>query len=318
MPSASPETVGAVTTTANHRAEGAFAVTIFDPYLLLALLEGTVTAAVLALTAVGLSLVFGVMRVVNIAHGEFFMLGAVLAWFITTYSPGPPWLAYVAALIFAPLVVAAIAALADRLVLKRLGYEPEATIVATIGLSYMIQQGALSLYGPDARPVVAPFSWSIELPWFGYSGYKLAVVGIACLILGGVWLFMNRTKAGLVMRATQIDRETSRAFGINTDRVYALVFALGAGLAALGAVLIVPIQQAYYLMGHDPLLMSFIVVIIGGLGSIRGTLVAALLIGLSDGIISFYWSPLLAKIIATLLVALVLVFRPQGLFGARQ
>lgn len=289
----------------------------FDPYLLLALMEGTRTAAVLALTAVGLSLVFGVMRVVNVAHGEFFMLGAVLAWIVSTAVPGPAWLAFAAALVVAPLVVAGVAALADTLVLKRLGYEPEGTIVATIGLMYILQQSALSLYGPDARPVVAPISWQLEFPWFGYSGYNFVVVIAAVLVLALVWLFMNRTRAGLVMRATQIDRDTAQAFGINVDRVYALVFALGAGLAALAAVLIVPIQQAHYLMGHDPLLLSFTVVIIGGLGSIRGTLVAALLIGLSDGIISFYWSPLLAKIIATLFVALVLVFRPQGLFGAR-
>jgi branched-subunit amino acid ABC-type transport system permease component len=105
------------------------------------------------------------------------------------------------------------------------------------------------------------------------------------------------------------------AFGIDVDRVYAGVFALGAALAAIAAVLIVPIQQAHYLMGGDPLLLSFIVVIIGGLGSLRGTLVAALLIGVSDGIISVFFSPTLAKILATLLVALVLVFRPQGLFG---
>ncbi len=289
----------------------------FDPYFLLALMEGTVMAAVLALTAVGLSLVFGVMRVVNVAHGEFFMLGAVLAWVISTAVPGPAWLAFLAALIVAPLVVAAIAAAADTLVLKRLGYEPEATIVATIGLMYILQQGALSLYGPDARPVVAPFVWRLQFPWFGYSGYKIAVVLAALVVLAAVWIFMNRSRAGLVMRATQIDRDTAQAFGINVDRVYALVFAMGAGLAALAAVLIVPIQQAHYLMGHDPLLLSFIVVIIGGLGSIRGTLVAALLIGLSDGVISFYWSPLLAKIMATMFVALVLVFRPQGLFGAR-
>lgn len=288
-----------------------------DPYLLLALLEGTVMAATLALTAVGLSLVFGVMRVVNVAHGEFFMLGAVLAWFVASFMPGPAWLAFLAALIVAPLVVAGLAALADRLVLKRLGYEAEATILATIGVMYILQQGALSLFGPDAKPVMAPFTWRLQLPWFGYSGYKLFVVAMAIVVLFGVWCLMTRTKAGLVMRATQIDRDTAQAFGINVDRVYALVFALGAGLAAFAAVLIVPIQQAHYLMGHDPLLLSFIVVIIGGLGSIRGTLVAALLIGLSDGVISFYYSPLLAKILATLLVALVLVFRPQGLFGAK-
>lgn len=274
-------------------------------------------AAVLALTALGLSLVFGVMRVVNVAHGEFFMLGAVAAWFVTTAIPGPPWLGFAAALVLCPLIVGAVAATADWAVLKRLGYDPEATIVATIGLLYILQQAALTIYGPDARPVVAPFTLRLQLPWFGYSGYKIAVVLAAVLILIAVWLFLTRTRAGLVMRATQIDRETARAFGINVDRVYAGVFALGAGLAAVAAVLIVPIQQAHYLMGHDPLLLAFIVVIIGGLGSLRGTLVAALVIGLSDGIISVFFSPTLAKILATLFVAFVLVFRPQGLFGER-
>lgn len=283
----------------------------------MALLEGTVMAAVLALTAVGLSLVFGVMRVVNVAHGEFFMLGAVIAWFVTYHLPLPPAVAWLCALVVAPVVVAAIAYVADKLVLKRVNYDAEATIVATIGLMYILQQAALSFYGPDARPVEAPFTWRIQLPWFGYSGYKLFVVAAAAVILAGVWAFMTRSKAGLVMRATQVDRDTAKAFGINVDRVYAGTFALGAALAAVAAVLIVPIQQAHYLMGHDPLLLSFIVVIIGGLGSIRGTLIAALVIGLSDGVISMFFTPTLAKIIATLLVALVLVFRPQGLFGAK-
>ncbi|MDH5454203.1 MAG: branched-chain amino acid ABC transporter permease [Paracoccaceae bacterium] len=289
----------------------------FGPFLLLALMEGLVTAAVLALTASGLSLVFGIMRVVNVAHGEFFMLGAVIAWFVSQWVPGPAPLAFAVALVVCPLVVGAIAALADMLVLKRLNYEPEATIVATIGLLYILQQAALSFYGPDARPVPAPFSFRIQLPWFGYSGYKLAVIVAAAILLMVVWLILKHTKAGLIMRATQIDRDTARAFGINVDRVYAGVFAMGAGLAAIAAVLIVPIQQAHYLMGGDPLLLSFIVVIIGGLGSLRGTLVAALLIGLSDGVISTFFAPTLAKIIATLVVALVLVFRPQGLFGKR-
>ena len=288
----------------------------FGPFLLLALLEGTVSAAVLALTAVGLSLVFGVMRVVNVAHGEFFMLGAVVAWFVTALVPVPA-VGFLLALVMAPVVVASVAALADWLVLKRLNYDPEATIVATIGLLYILQQSALTLFGPTPRPVEAPFTWRIQMPWFGYSGYKLFVVLAAVVILLAVWAFMTRTRAGLVMRATQVDRQTARAFGINVDRVYAGTFALGAALAAVAAVLVVPISQAHYLMGGDPLLLSFIVVIIGGLGSLRGTLVAALVIGLGDGVISMFFSPTLAKIIATLLVALVLVFRPQGLFGAK-
>jgi branched-chain amino acid transport system permease protein len=289
----------------------------FGPFLLLALMEGAVMAAVLSLTAVGLSLVFGVLRVVNVAHGEFFMLGAVAAWAVAQVVPGPPWMAFLAALAFAPMAVAGVAALADRLVLRRLNYAPEATIVATIGLLYILQQAALSFFGPDARPVEAPFQWRIQFPWFGWSGYKLFVIAAALVLLAGVWALMTRTRAGLVMRAAQIDAETARAFGIDTGRVYTLTFALGAALAAAAAVLIVPIQQAHYLMGADPLLLSFIVVILGGLGSLRGTLVAALLIGLSDGVISMVFSPTLAKILATLLVALVLVFRPQGLFGER-
>ena len=292
------------------------------PALLAAgLLEGTVLAAVLALTALGLSIVFGIMRVVNVAHGEFYMLGAVLAWFVTHQVTatvgGPPWLGFAIALVVAPLIVAAIAGATDWLVLKRLNYDPEATIVATIGLLYILQQLALTFYGPDARPVEAPFDFRVQLPWFGYSGYKLSVVAAAIVLLLAVWLVLTRTKIGLVMRATQYDRETAQAFGIPVDKVYMIVFALGAGLAAIGAVLIVPIQQAHYLMGGDPLLLSFIVVILGGLGSLKGTVVAALFIGLSDGLISTLYEPTLAKILATLLVAMVLVFRPQGLFGAR-
>jgi len=285
------------------------------PFLLLAAMEGLVAAAVLALIAVGLSLVFGVMRVVNVAHGEFFMLGAVIAWFVTEAVPGPPALRFAAALVVAPLAVGAVGVAADRIVLKRLDYEPEATIVATIGLLYILQQAALSIYGPEARPVRAPFDWTIALPWFGYSAYKLAVVLAAVAVLAAVWLIVTRTRAGLVMRATQIDRETATAFGIDVDWVYAGVFGIGVMLAALAAVLVVPIRQAHYLMGGDPLLLAFIVVIIGGLGSLKGTVVAAVLIGLSDGIIGVFFSPTLAKILATLLVALVLVFRPQGLFG---
>ena len=287
----------------------------FGPHLLLATLEGLVNSAVLALTALGLSLVFGVMRVVNVAHGEFYMLGALIAWWVASLVSGHPALGFLAALVVSPLIVGTIALISERLVLRRLNYNPESTIVATIGLLYIFQQAALTFYGPEARPVEAPFNYRILLPWFGYSGYKLSVIAASALLLAATWFVLTRTKVGLVMRATQYDRETAQAFGIPVDRVYAGVFALGAMLAAVAAVLIVPISQAHYLMGRDPLLLSFIVVIIGGLGSLRGTVIAALVVGLSDGIISVFYTPTLAKIIATLLVALVLVFRPQGLFG---
>ncbi|QMU59846.1 MAG: branched-chain amino acid ABC transporter permease [Boseongicola sp.] len=302
----------------------------FGPHLMLASLEGAVIAAILALTAMGLSIVFGVMRVVNVAHGEFYMLGAVLAWYVTTLIGGHPALGFVAALVIAPVLVACLAAGADQLILKRIKYDPDRTIVGTIGMLYIIQQSTLMTFGPEARPVEAPFNTRLSLPWFEFgkngfqmiwpwglstTSYKLFVIVAAVVVLLAIWMLLTRTKIGLIMRATQQDSETAQAFGVPVGRVYSWVFGFGAGLAALGAVLVVPIQQAHYLMGHDPLLLAFIVVIIGGLGSLPGTIIAALVIGMADGIISVFFSPTLAKIIATFLVAMVLVFRPQGLLG---
>jgi len=302
----------------------------FGPHLMLASIEGAVISAILVLTAMGLSIVFGVMRVVNVAHGEFFMLGAVFAWAVTAAIGGHPALGFVAALVIVPVMVGGIAAGVDRLILKRINYDVDRTIVATIGVLYIVQQSTLMLYGPEARPVEPPFNTRLALPWFefGENGfqmiwpwglsvttYKLFVICAAIVVLGVLWVVLTRTKIGLIMRATQQDRDMAQAFGVPVDRVYSWVFGLGAGLAALGAVLVVPIQQAHYLMGGDPLLLAFTVVIIGGLGSLPGTIIAAVLIGMSDGIISVFFSPTLAKIIATFLVAMVLVFRPQGLMG---
>jgi branched-chain amino acid transport system permease protein len=257
----------------------------FGPHLFLALLEGTVTAFVLALIALGLSLVFGVMRIVNIAHGEFFMLGAVLAWSCSMLVGGGAFMGFAVALVVGPLLVGAMAVAADGLILRRINYQPESTIVATIGLLYIIQQLVLTLFGADARPVAPPIYFRVVFPWFGYSGYKLIVAGVSGLLLLGTWLAMSKTKLGLYMRATQQDQEMAQAFGVPVRRVYAKA------------------------------LLSFIVVIIGGLGSIKGTMVAAFVVGISDGVVSVFFSPTLAKIVATLLVAAVLVLRPGGLFG---
>lgn len=278
--------------------------------LVLALLEGIASGLVLALTALGLSLVFGVMRIVNVAHGEFYMLGAVLTWYASSISGS-----FGLAVIAASLAVGVLALVVDRCVLRPIRYAPEATIVATIGLLYIIQQLVLTVYGPYARPVAPPLSFRVEFPWFGYSGYKLVVAGAAALLLTATWLIVRRTTLGLYMRATQQDREIAAAFGVPVERVYAATFALGAVLAALAGALVVPTQQAHYLMGLDALLLSFMVVIIGGLGSLQGSLIAAMLIGLTDGLVSVFVSPTLARIVASLIVAVVLIVRPRGLYG---
>ena len=233
----------------------------FGPHLMLASLEGAVISAILVLTAMGLSIVFGVMRVVNVAHGEFFMLGAVLAWFITSFIGGHPAIGFGIAIIAAPFLVGALAASADWLILKRIDYDPDRTIVGTIGMLFIIQQTTLMTFGPEARPVEAPFNQRLSLPWFefgengfaltwpwglGTTSYKLFVIFAAIFVLVLLWLFLTRTKIGLIMRATQQDSEMAQAFGIPVGLVYSCVFGLGAALAALGAVLVVPIQQAHY------------------------------------------------------------------------
>ena len=280
----------------------------------MALLDGTVTAFVLALIALGLSLVFGVMRIVNVAHGEFFMLGAVFSWFAFDLTNDPLW-GFLLALVVAPALVGSIAIFSDRFILRKVKYHPESTIVATIGVLYVIQSVTLMVFGPEARAVEAPMYFRIQFPWFGYSGYKLIVAGMSAFCLLGVWILMKRSKLGLYMRATQQDFEIAKTYGVPTQNIYASIFALGGGLAALAGVLIVPIRQADHLMGLEPLLLSFIVVIIGGLGSIRGTIVAAFIIGISDGIISVFYEPTLAKMLATLFVAMVLILKPSGLYG---
>ena len=285
------------------------------PYLLFASLEGLVHAAVLSLIALGLSLVFGVMRIVNVAHGEFFMLGAIITWWVSSFVSGNPAIGFLLALLVVPIIVGITAVLSDWLILRHLKYDPEATIIATIGILYIIQQFALMTFGPDAKPVEQPFNIRLDLYWFGFSAYKFFVIFSAIILLLAIWLVMSKTKFGLILRATQLDSETAQAFGIPIFRVYNIVFGLGAAIAAVGAVLIVPIQQAHYLMGGEPLLLAFIVVIIGGLGSLKGTVAAAILIGMSDGIISVFFSPNIAKILATLLVVVVLIIKPNGLFG---
>ncbi|MDR7436022.1 MAG: branched-chain amino acid ABC transporter permease [Armatimonadota bacterium] len=277
--------------------------------LVLVAVEGTVSGLILALISVGLSLVFGILRIVNVAHGEFFMLGAVLAWAVTTATGS-----FFVSLLVAPMAVVGIAVVVDRLVLRRIGYAPEATIVATLGLLYILQQLTLAFYGPEARALTPPLSGTVVLPWFGYSRYKLALAAAAALLLLATWWLVKATPLGLHMRAAQQDPEIAQAFAVPIQRIYSLAFALGAWLAAIAGALVVPVQQAHYLMGLDALLLSFMVVIIGGLGSITGTLVASFLIGWIDGAVSIFFTPTLARIVASLIVALVLVVRGGGLF----
>ncbi len=274
----------------------------------LGILDGLTEGLIFALVAIGFTLSYGILRIVNLTHGEFYMIGAVMTWafYEATKSTLYP-------LVAAPLFSALFAIIIERTVLLRINYAPEPTIIATAGLLYVIQQSTLIVIGPYSRSVPPPISAVIATPWFGYSMYKLIVALSSIIIATILWIFLKWTNLGLYMRCVQQNAELAKNFGINVRRIYSLGFGLSAALAAVAGVLIVPIRQAHYLMGFDALLMSLLAVTIGGMGSLRGTFLASLMIGLFGGIVAVLASPTISRVLVVLLVVLIVLFRPHGI-----
>ena len=281
--------------------------------LVLGALNGLVWGLILALIALGLTLVFGLLEIINISHGELYMLGAVLGWYVLQFT-GNFWVA----LVLAPLAVGVLGLVIERGVLRPIEGKPIITIIATFGLSLIFQQGALSVFGGAPQRIPAPFEWNLTILGFGYSGYRFFVALCSIVAISALWGFLRRFKYGMWMRAVRQDREMSLALGIPISRVYMLTFGLGSGLAALGGILAAPIVALEFRMGLDILPAVFIVVIIGGLGSLEGSLLAALLIGELEGLTSVFVTPTTARIFSLLFMSAVLLVRPEGLLGRRR
>lgn len=285
----------------------------FEAQLVLFSLNGLVWGLIIALIALGLSLVFGLIEIINIAHGDLFMLGAVLAWYVIR-ATGNFWLA----LLTVPLVVGLFGILIERGVLRPIEHKPIITILATFGLSLIFQQSVLATFGGAPQRIEEPIHGLIPLVGTFYPVYRIFVALCSLVALAGLWLFLYKTRYGMWMRAVRQDREMAIALGIPSQQVYMLTFGLGAGLAALGGVLAAPVTSLEFQMGLDVLPTAFIVVIIGGLGSLQGTLVAAVLLGLLEGLANVFVTPTTARIFSLVFMAVVLLVRPQGIFGKRQ
>src|SRR5262245_13678967 len=284
----------------------------FVAQLALGGLNGLVWGLILALIALGLTLVFGLLEIINVSHGEMYMLGAVLGWYVLQ-ATGNFW----TSLLIAPILVGLLGLATERVVLRRIEAKPILTIIATFGLSLIFQQSVLGLLGGAPQLIAAPFVWEISIFGFGYSGYRFFVALCSAVAIGALWGFLHHFKYGMWMRAVQQDREMALAVGIPISRVYMLTFGLGAALAALGGILAAPIVALEFRMGLDILPAVFIVVIIGGLGSIQGSLLAALIIGELEGIASVFVTPTTARIFSLLFMSVVLLYRPEGLMGRR-
>jgi branched-chain amino acid transport system permease protein len=280
--------------------------------LLIQTVNGIVTGLILALVASGLTLIFGIMDVVNFAHGELFMMGAYLG-VVMLATTGSFWLA----LIVATMMVAILGGALQILTLRPLiGRDPLNTILATFGLSLILQNFALWEFGPVSRKIQEPIGTYFTLFYLQYPWYRIVIAGLSSAIIGAFWLFLKYSKFGIWIRATTQDRVMAQAMGIPVPWVYTGVFALGAGMAAASGVLFGPLGSVNHTMGLDWVLKAFIVVVVGGMGNLGGSIAAAIFISLLEAYASIWVSPSQAVIVSFVVLILTLLFRPTGLFVA--
>jgi branched-chain amino acid transport system permease protein len=277
--------------------------------ILFLLVNGLIWGLIIALIALGLSLIFGVMGIVNMAHGDIYMAGAVLSFYVGGML-GNFWLS----LILVPAIIILVSAPVERFVLRPYEGHHSSTMIATVGISFIVQQIALATYGGIPKKIMNPWPVSFNFLGVAYPGYRFLVACISILILAGLWLFLYKTSYGILVRASMQDREMASAMGIDVNKVLITTFATGSVLAAVGGVLAAPINQVFYLMGNDVILLSFIVVIIGGLGSLKGTLIAALSLCSLEGVLASVLSPTQARAAIFVVMIMVLIRRPKGLF----
>jgi branched-chain amino acid transport system permease protein len=279
--------------------------------LLIQTVNGVVTGMILALVASGLTLIFGIMDVVNFAHGELFMLGAYVG-VIVMATTGNFWLA----LVISALVIAILGAVMQIITLRPLiGRDPLNTILVTFGISLILQNFALWYFGPTARRMPEPITGHFKLFYLDYPWYRLVIAALSAAIIGGFWLFLKYGKYGVWIRATTQDRVMAQAMGIPVPWVLTGVFALGAAMAAASGVLFAPLVGVDHTMGLDWVLKAFIVVVVGGMGSLGGSVVAAIFISLLEAYASIWVNPSQAVIVSFVVLILTLLFRPTGLFA---
>ena len=278
--------------------------------LVIQTLNGIVTGMILALVASGLTLIFGIMDVVNFAHGELFMLGAYVGTTVLV-ATGNFWVALLVASVTIALLGAAIQITTLR---PLLGRDPLTTILATFGISLVLQNYALWQYGPVPRKILEPFTGHFKLFYLEYPYYRIVIALLSAAIIGALYLFLKYGTYGIWIRATTQDRVMAAAMGIPVPLVHTVVFAIGAGMAAASGVLFGPLIGVNHAMGLDWILKAFIVVVVGGMGNLAGSILASIFVSLLEAYASLWVSPAQAVIVSFVALILTLLIRPTGLF----
>ncbi|MEY4651972.1 MAG: hypothetical protein RI884_553 [Pseudomonadota bacterium] len=279
---------------------------------LIQLLNSVQYGLLLFMLAAGLTLIFGIMGVVNLAHGSFYMLGAYLAW----------WLARNLGSLTLAILVGAVLAIILGLLLEKLLFrffyhrDHLDQVLLTFGLIYIFEESRSLLWGDDVHGVDIPAQLAASIPLtdnLSYPVYRLFMSGVCIVLALGLYFLISRTRLGMKIRAGAFNRDMTEALGINIRRIHAIVFALGVGLATVAGMIAAPVSSVYPNMGSQVLIMCFVVVVIGGIGSVRGALISALLVGLVDTF-GKVLVPALSGMLVYMLMAAVLLWKPEGLF----
>ncbi|MGM4894545.1 MULTISPECIES: branched-chain amino acid ABC transporter permease [Nitrobacteraceae] len=280
--------------------------------ILMQLFSGVALGAILVITALGLSIIFGMLGVVNFAHGALFMVGAYAGLWVASLTGSFWW-----GLLVAPIMIGVFGMAIEYVLIRPLyGRSIDDPLLLTFGLSYVLVEGVRIVFGSDGIPFPTPSSLTgvVDLGVGFFPIYRIFVVGVVFLVVVLLWLGLEKTKFGLIVRAGARDPTMMKVLGVDISKVWLLVFGLGVGLASLGGVLSGPMRSVNPEMGALVLAEAFVVTVIGGLGSLVGSIIAGLLVGVVISMTALF-APEMATIVMFALMAIVLLIRPQGLFG---
>ena len=277
------------------------------------MITGLSLGVAVVLVALGLTIIFGLLDVINMAHGEFYAMGAYLA-----LALGAAGVNFWLLLVLVPLIMVPIGYVVERGLIQRVFNSPDrhvTTLLLTFGLGLVVEEGLKIVFGPNTQRPPTPISGAVEVLGVLLPNYRLFLIVVGVAIVAAVALVVNKTRYGAIVRAAAYDRNMAASLGVPVSWVFALTFAFGVALAALAGVLLAPIYSVFPTMGRDFIFLAFTVVIVGGMGSIMGAVIAGLVITQIQALASLIVSPVWGDPIVFSVMVLVLVMRPQGLFG---
>jgi branched-chain amino acid transport system permease protein len=277
------------------------------------LIYGAVTSAIYAMLAVGFTLIFGVARVLNLAHGSFYALGAYSTYVLTSIVGLPLWLAALLAI----AGVSVFGVVVEKVLIRPLRYSQLGVLMITLAVSLVVEQALFLIFGSEYRNVPAFIDTKVSIGGVDVAGQRLLTLVVAVVAIGALYLFIQRTRLGSAILAISQDAEAAKYMGIPSDRIFSLVMAISAALAALAGVLAGPFLSVQPSMHLLPIVKAFAIVIVGGLGSIPGSILAALMLGYAETLVAYLISTSWTEIVSVLATLLTLVLRPAGIFGKR-